>query len=78
MWHNYLYLLNKYGGDLERASVEELDWAGRGEPNSSAAAYARRIAQAYYDGRKRNRENENEKETTKTGRGGGDFPDRLF
>jgi hypothetical protein len=76
MWRNYLYLLNKYGGDLDRATADELNWAARGEPKSSTAAFALRIAQAYYEGRKRSRDNETE--TTKTVSGSGDFPRSLF
>lgn len=39
-WIQYYRLLEKYDGDLEKATGEELSWAARGNPNTPEAARA--------------------------------------
>ena len=42
-WHDYYYLLEKYNGDLTKASPQELDYAKRWNPNTPEDA--RRLAE---------------------------------
>ncbi len=37
-WLDYYHLLEKYGGDIKKATKEEMESAARGNPNSPIAA----------------------------------------
>lgn len=39
-WTDYYFLLEKYGGDLTKATKGEMDWAARGNPNNPSDALA--------------------------------------
>jgi hypothetical protein len=39
-WYDYFTLLERHNGDLSKASVAELAWAARGNPNTPVAARA--------------------------------------
>ena len=39
-WIDYYRLLEKYNGDLEKATEEEMDYAFRGNPNDPSSARA--------------------------------------
>jgi hypothetical protein len=45
-WYNYYTLLEKYEGDLSKATQKELQYAARCNPNDPPTA--RRIAEEHY------------------------------